>query len=176
LLPGGRAGVFPQVGQYSVVVHHTRRQTSATVQLPATLLATSLGRHRRGPPHITRPPTRHPALAHLPRRPPHPLHLAHRTGIPEAARRARLGQKMKGIARTYDHVTPDMRHASTSSTAWRHAGSQGWPGSPTRSTRGWCPGSRILPRTSARRNLQSTYKRSRQTQKNPPSSPTRKGF
>jgi integrase len=30
-------------------------------------------------------------------------------GIPEVARRARLGQKMKGIARTYDHVTPDMR-------------------------------------------------------------------
>lgn len=30
-------------------------------------------------------------------------------GIPEVARRARLGQKMKGIARTYDHVTPVMR-------------------------------------------------------------------
>lgn len=30
-------------------------------------------------------------------------------GIPEVARRARLGQKMKGIARTYDHVTPQMR-------------------------------------------------------------------
>jgi integrase len=30
-------------------------------------------------------------------------------GIPEVARRARLGQKMKGIARTYDHVTQEMR-------------------------------------------------------------------
>jgi integrase len=31
-------------------------------------------------------------------------------GIPEVARRARLGQKMKGIARVYDHVTPAMKH------------------------------------------------------------------
>lgn len=30
-------------------------------------------------------------------------------GIPEVARRARPGQKMKGIARVYDHVTPEMR-------------------------------------------------------------------
>nr|WP_228046009.1 transposase family protein [Saccharopolyspora sp. HNM0983] len=30
-------------------------------------------------------------------------------GVPEVARRARLGQKMKGIARVYDHVTPAMR-------------------------------------------------------------------
>ncbi len=30
-------------------------------------------------------------------------------GIPEVARRARLGQKMKGIAKVYDHVTPLMR-------------------------------------------------------------------
>lgn len=30
-------------------------------------------------------------------------------GIPEVARRARLGQKMKGIARIYDHVTDVMR-------------------------------------------------------------------
>jgi integrase len=30
-------------------------------------------------------------------------------GVPEVARRARLGQKMKGIARVYDHVTPVMR-------------------------------------------------------------------
>lgn len=30
-------------------------------------------------------------------------------GIPEIARRARLGQKMRGIARIYDHVTPTMR-------------------------------------------------------------------
>ena len=30
-------------------------------------------------------------------------------GVPEDARRARLGQKMKGIARVYDHVTPEMR-------------------------------------------------------------------
>ncbi|MEV4602090.1 hypothetical protein AB0K15_32425 [Amycolatopsis sp. NPDC049253] len=29
-------------------------------------------------------------------------------GIPEVARRARLGQKMKGIARVLDHVTPAM--------------------------------------------------------------------
>ncbi|MFE0305652.1 integrase [Amycolatopsis sp. NPDC058986] len=31
-------------------------------------------------------------------------------GIPEVARRARLGQKMKGMGRIYDHVTPEMRH------------------------------------------------------------------
>ena len=30
-------------------------------------------------------------------------------GIAEVARRARLGQKMKGIARVYDHVTPAMK-------------------------------------------------------------------
>jgi hypothetical protein len=30
-------------------------------------------------------------------------------GIPEVARRARLGQKMKGIARIYDHVTDAMK-------------------------------------------------------------------
>ncbi|MBP2185518.1 hypothetical protein [Amycolatopsis magusensis] len=30
-------------------------------------------------------------------------------GIPEVARRARLGQRMKGMARVYDHVTPEMR-------------------------------------------------------------------
>jgi hypothetical protein len=30
-------------------------------------------------------------------------------GIPEVARRARLGQKMKGMARVYDHVTDVMR-------------------------------------------------------------------
>ncbi|MGC7097676.1 integrase [Amycolatopsis lurida] len=29
-------------------------------------------------------------------------------GIPEVARRARLGQKMKGMARVYDHITPEM--------------------------------------------------------------------
>ena len=31
-------------------------------------------------------------------------------GVPEVARRARLGQKMKGISRIYDHVTPVMQH------------------------------------------------------------------
>jgi hypothetical protein len=30
-------------------------------------------------------------------------------GIPEVARRARLGQKMKGMARIYDHVTNVMK-------------------------------------------------------------------
>ncbi|GAB2969359.1 hypothetical protein LWP59_14030 [Amycolatopsis acidiphila] len=30
-------------------------------------------------------------------------------GVPEVARRARLGQKMKGMARIYDHVTPVMQ-------------------------------------------------------------------
>ncbi|MDI5979227.1 hypothetical protein [Amycolatopsis magusensis] len=30
-------------------------------------------------------------------------------GIPEVARRARLGQRMKGMARVYDHVIPEMR-------------------------------------------------------------------
>jgi len=28
--------------------------------------------------------------------------------VPEVARRARLGHKMRGMARVYDHVTPDM--------------------------------------------------------------------
>ncbi|WP_113692931.1 tyrosine-type recombinase/integrase [Amycolatopsis albispora] len=32
-------------------------------------------------------------------------------GIPEVARRARLGQKMKGMARVYDHITPEMERA-----------------------------------------------------------------
>ncbi|MFD9889783.1 hypothetical protein ACFWY9_10610 [Amycolatopsis sp. NPDC059027] len=31
-------------------------------------------------------------------------------GIPEVARRARLGQKMKGMGRVYDHVTREMRY------------------------------------------------------------------
>jgi integrase len=30
-------------------------------------------------------------------------------GVPEVARRARLGQRMKGTARTCDHVTQEMR-------------------------------------------------------------------
>jgi integrase len=30
-------------------------------------------------------------------------------GVPEVGRRARLGQKMKGMARVYDHVTPEIR-------------------------------------------------------------------
>lgn len=30
-------------------------------------------------------------------------------GVSEVARRARLGQKMKGMGRVYDHVTPEMR-------------------------------------------------------------------
>jgi hypothetical protein len=29
--------------------------------------------------------------------------------VPEVGRRARLGQKMKGMGRIYDHVTPEMR-------------------------------------------------------------------
>jgi hypothetical protein len=29
-------------------------------------------------------------------------------GIPEVARRARLGHRMRGMARVYEHVTPDM--------------------------------------------------------------------
>ncbi len=30
-------------------------------------------------------------------------------GVPEVARRARLGRKMKGMGRVHDHVTPEMR-------------------------------------------------------------------
>jgi integrase len=42
-------------------------------------------------------------------------------GIPEVARRWRLGQKMKGIARTYDHVTPVMKQqiADALEARWR---------------------------------------------------------
>jgi hypothetical protein len=44
-------------------------------------------------------------------------------GIPEVARRARLGQKMKGIARVYDHVTPAMTEQLLQSleTRWAHS-------------------------------------------------------
>lgn len=44
-------------------------------------------------------------------------------GIPEVARRARLGQKMAGIARVYDHVTPEMEHqvCQTLQARWNHA-------------------------------------------------------
>jgi integrase-like protein len=44
-------------------------------------------------------------------------------GIPEVARRARLGHKMKGIARTYDHVTPEMRQQILTAleTRWQAA-------------------------------------------------------
>jgi integrase len=44
-------------------------------------------------------------------------------GIPEVARRGRLGHKMKGIARTYDHVTPEMRRQIVDAleTRWQAA-------------------------------------------------------
>ncbi|WP_255632549.1 site-specific integrase [Amycolatopsis sp. TNS106] len=44
-------------------------------------------------------------------------------GIPEVARRARLGQKMKGIARVYDHVTPLMRRQILQALETRWIGS-----------------------------------------------------
>ncbi|MPZ61270.1 MAG: tyrosine-type recombinase/integrase [Propionibacteriales bacterium] len=33
------------------------------------------------------------------------------SGIPEVARKARLGHKVPGIARVYEHVTPEMEQA-----------------------------------------------------------------
>ena len=44
-------------------------------------------------------------------------------GVPEVARRARLGQKMKGIARTYDHVTEPMHKQILDGleTRWRQS-------------------------------------------------------
>ncbi len=44
-------------------------------------------------------------------------------GIPEVARRARLGQQMAGIARVYDHVTPAMEHqlCRALQVRWNHA-------------------------------------------------------
>jgi len=51
-------------------------------------------------------------------------------GIPEVARRARLGQTMKGMARIYDHVTPTMvdgiLHARED--RWRRSLSALYPG------------------------------------------------
>ncbi|GAA3012484.1 tyrosine-type recombinase/integrase [Actinokineospora diospyrosa] len=44
-------------------------------------------------------------------------------GVPEVARRARLGQKMKGIGRTYDHVTAVMRKQITEALEARWEGS-----------------------------------------------------
>lgn len=44
-------------------------------------------------------------------------------GIAEVARRARLGQKMKGMARVYDHVTPVMLSQITAALEARWAGS-----------------------------------------------------
>ncbi|WP_233611821.1 hypothetical protein [Amycolatopsis sp. WAC 01376] len=44
-------------------------------------------------------------------------------GTPEVARRARLGQKMKGIARVYDHVTPLMRRQILQALETRWIGS-----------------------------------------------------
>ena len=53
---------------------------AAAVQLPTAVLAAGLGRRQARP-----------------------------SGVPEVTRRARLGQKMKGITQTYDHVTPVMK-------------------------------------------------------------------
>ncbi len=55
---------------------------------------------------------------------------------PEVARRARLGQKMKGIARVYDHVTPLMRRQILQALETR------WTRSPPVSGPSWGSGSR----------------------------------
>lgn len=44
-------------------------------------------------------------------------------GVPEVARQTRLGQKMKGIARIYDHVTDAMRQQITDALEARWAAS-----------------------------------------------------
>lgn len=81
----------------------------AAVELPAATLASGLGRVNPDNPH---------AEDHLPPILPwftfHEGRHTHSTwliedGVPEVARRARLGQKMKGMARIYDHVPPVMR-------------------------------------------------------------------
>ena len=66
-------------------------------------------------------------------------------GVPEVARRARLGQKMKGIARVYDHVTPVMRKQVLDALEARWLGSLAalTPGERGRLV-GWFPHLRIL--------------------------------
>ncbi|WP_235191105.1 site-specific integrase [Amycolatopsis rifamycinica] len=80
----------------------------AAVELPDPVLAAGVGRQR-----TRRPWCGGAASPILPTFTFHEGRHTHATwltedGIPEVARRARLGQKMKGIARAYDHVTPAM--------------------------------------------------------------------
>ncbi|WP_424923440.1 tyrosine-type recombinase/integrase [Actinocrispum wychmicini] len=70
-------------------------------------------------------------------------------GVPEVARRARLGHKMKGIARTYDHVTPEMRqHILDALEARWQAGLSGLTGAERTRLMSWFP---QLPADSAAR-------------------------
>jgi integrase len=66
-------------------------------------------------------------------------------GVPEVARRARLGQKMKGIARVYDHVTPVMRKQvlDVLEARWRGSLAALTPGERARLV-GWFPHLRVL--------------------------------
>jgi hypothetical protein len=77
-------------------------------ELSATVLAPSLGRSEFRRPDA---PDHQPALLAGFRfhegRHSHTTWLAE-DGVPEIARRARVGHKMPGIARVYEHVTPEM--------------------------------------------------------------------
>lgn len=44
-------------------------------------------------------------------------------GVAEVARRARLGHNVKGMARVYDHVTPEMERQVSSALEERWVGS-----------------------------------------------------
>ncbi len=109
----------------------------AVVELPDPILAAGVGRDRTRRPWRGGAAPADSADVHLPRRPLHPQHLADRRRDPGGDTAARQGQKMKGIARVYDHVTPAMVNQ-----VWRNAGCGRWPRCTRVSGRSWCPGSR----------------------------------
>lgn len=96
------------------------------------------------------------------------------SGVPEVARRARLGHKMKGMARVYDHVTPEMRQQITDvlEQLWRTALDA--LTSPERATlESWFPHLQV-----AGTGADSTQNRRMilKTAQSPPSAVPRKGF
>ncbi|MGH3501371.1 MAG: replication initiator [Nocardioidaceae bacterium] len=91
-----------------VRVRLRQRHAVAPVELPATPLAARLGRNEARRSGSARSRITSAGRLHLPRGPTHALDLARADGILEVARRARLGHKMPGIARVYEHVTPEM--------------------------------------------------------------------
>lgn len=90
---------------------HRRRgwNTAPSAQLPAAVLAAGLGRTQARPAECRRSRPGDSAVDHFPRGTAHPRHLDGRGRVPQVARRARLGQKMKGTSRGHDHVTRVMK-------------------------------------------------------------------